>query len=85
MAYYGLCRIDNLKKITTEDFHCNVNEEGEAYYTIIYKPPTYSKSNCNAHTTGPQQASELRKSGVELFKFDLPTTVTLYVELMIVQ
>ena len=83
MAYYSLCRINGLKKITTVDFHRNVNEEGEAYYTVIYKPPTYNKSDSNAHTTGPQQTSKSRKSRVELFNFDLPTTVTLYVDPMI--
>ena len=83
MAYYSLCRINNLKKITTEDFHRNLNDEGEAYYTVIYKSPTCVKYDSNPHTTGPKQAIESRKSGVELFKFDLPTTITLYVELMV--
>ena len=83
MAYYGLCRINDLKKIKTNDFHRNVNEEGEPYYTVIYEPPKYSTSDRNAHTTGPHQASESRKTGVEKFEFDLPTTVTPYVEVMI--
>ena len=29
MDYYSLCRIDDLKKIAMDDFHCNVNEKGE--------------------------------------------------------
>ena len=83
MAYYGLCRIDDLKKITTDNFHHNVNEEGEAYYTVIYKPPMYNNTDKDADTVGPQQASKSRKCGVELFDFDLPTFVTLFVDLMI--
>ena len=83
MAYYSLCRIDDLKKIKTDDFHRNVNEDGEPYYTVIYEPPKYRTSDRNAHTTGPHQASESRKTGVGKFEFDLPTTVTPYIELMI--
>ena len=35
VAYYSLCRINNIKKITANNFHRNVNEEREPCYTVI--------------------------------------------------
>ena len=60
-----------------------MSKEGEPYYTLVYKPPIYDTTDKNADTVRPQQASELRKCGLELFELDLPTFTTPYVDLMI--
>lgn len=83
MAYYGLCRVDDLLKIRTEDFHREENEQGQAYYIVRYESRKYESDESSGDEAGPQQAKEKRKNTTMPFEFDLPTYATKHIDDMI--
>ena len=74
IAYYGLCRIDDLMKISTSDLHRLENDHGESYYMVKYEAKIYDQNE--GETNQSKQVKEKRKNTVEPFTFNLPTYVT---------
>ena len=49
----------DIMKINTQNFHHLVDEAGDTYNTVIYKPPTYNNNDPVADLVGPQQSKEV--------------------------
>ena len=78
-AYYGLCRVDDLMKITTNDYHRIVKPDGTVSYMVRYEAKVYSADNSDDDIN----PTEKRKHTVEPFEFDLPARATKHIDDMI--
>jgi integrase len=80
LAYYGLCRTDDLLKIKCTDLYKERNETGDEFYTVKYEAKIYDEDDeylDEAMYLGAgKNAVEKRKNTTEPFTFDLPTSLT---------
>ena len=71
-------------KIHTQAFHRLVDEDGHTYYTVIYKPPTYTDDDPDADMIDSQLSKDGQKTNKsKIFEFDLPTWLTVHIDEMI--
>ena len=80
LAYYGLCRTDDLLKIKCTDLYKERNETGEEFYTVKYEAKIYDEDDKYLdeamYLGAGKNAVEKRKNTTEPFTFDLPTSLT---------